>query len=107
MSCDLEGKCQCKENFDGPQCNQCKEGFYNFPRCEGCNCDPAGVVETFKGCGSLPVGELCQCKKRVEGRICNQCKPLFWNLQANNPEGCEGKEFNNDDNKNIEMYFFR
>lgn len=90
VSCDTEGKCQCRENFDGSRCNQCKEGFYNFPTCEGCNCDPAGIVETFQGCGSLPAGELCQCKGRVEGRICNKCKPLYWNLQAHNAEGCEG-----------------
>lgn len=93
MSCDTEGKCQCHENFDGLQCDQCKEGFYNFPRCEGCNCDPAGVPKSFTGCGSLPAGELCQCKDRVQGRICNQCKPLYWNLQQANPDGCEGIAF--------------
>ena len=55
-----------------------------------CNCDPAGVVEAFAGCVSVPKGELCQCKERVQGRICNQCKPLFWNMQTSNPLGCEG-----------------
>jgi len=93
VSCDGEGKCQCRENFDGIRCEQCKEGYYNFPTCEGCNCDPAGIVATFQGCGSLPPGELCQCKERVEGRICNQCKPLYWNLQPYNPDGCEGSDF--------------
>ncbi|XP_034947491.1 laminin subunit alpha [Chelonus insularis] len=94
VSCDAEGKCQCHENFDGLQCNQCKEGFYNFPRCEGCNCDPSGVVESFRGCGSLPAGELCQCKDRVQGRICNQCKPLYWNLLPSNPDGCQDCDCN-------------
>lgn len=55
-----------------------------------CNCDPAGVVEAFAGCGSVPKGELCKCKERVQGRICNQCKPLYWNMQTNNPLGCQG-----------------
>lgn len=90
VSCDSEGKCQCRENFDGDRCEKCKENFYNFPICEGCNCDPAGIDGTFQGCGSLPAGELCQCKERVEGRICNKCKKLFWNLQSYNPDGCEG-----------------
>ena len=58
-----------------------------------CNCDPAGVPDTFKGCGTLPPGELCKCKDRVHGRICNECRPLFWNLQATNPEGCEGWKY--------------
>lgn len=35
VSCDNEGKCQCKENFDGNRCEKCKEGFYNYPICEG------------------------------------------------------------------------
>ena len=35
VSCDGEGKCQCKDNFDGNRCEKCKEGFYNYPICEG------------------------------------------------------------------------
>ncbi|CAG2053236.1 unnamed protein product [Timema podura] len=103
ISCDTEGTCQCKNNFAGSRCDQCKEGFYNFPICEEiihvviffcspypeCNCDPTGVIATFAGCGSLPPGELCQCKERVHGRICDECRPLYWNLQAYNPLGCE------------------
>ena len=58
-----------------------------------CNCDPAGVVEAFGGCGTVPKGELCKCKERVQGRICNQCKPLYWNMQTSNPLGCSGKLF--------------
>lgn len=54
-----------------------------------CNCNPAGVVAGFEGCGSVPPGELCKCKDRVQGRICDQCKPLYWNLNLKNPEGCE------------------
>ncbi|CAG9860176.1 unnamed protein product [Phyllotreta striolata] len=89
LSCDQTGKCQCKGNFAGPRCDVCEEGFYNFPACEDCNCHPAGVVEGFAGCGSVPAGELCQCKERVEGRICDRCRPLYWNLNLNNPNGCE------------------
>ena len=35
ISCDTEGFCSCRGNFDLAQCNQCKEGFYNYPDCEG------------------------------------------------------------------------
>lgn len=55
-----------------------------------CNCNPAGTLSTFAGCGSLPLGELCQCKPRVQGRICDECRELFWNLQPTNPYGCQG-----------------
>lgn len=90
ISCNSEGQCLCTNNFDGKNCNQCKEGFYNYPSCEECNCDPAGVIAKFAGCGSVPAGELCQCKERVTGRICDQCKPLYWNLNVTNFDGCEG-----------------
>lgn len=79
----------CYNNFDGKTCGQCKEGFYNHPACEECNCDPAGVTARFSGCGSVPAGELCQCKERVAGRICNECKPLYWNLNISNALGCD------------------
>lgn len=92
MSCNNEGQCQCAYNFDGKTCNQCKESFYNFPACEECNCDPAGVIAKFAGCGSVPAGELCQCKERVHGRICDKCRPLYWNLNASNPHGCQDCE---------------
>lgn len=35
VSCDNDGKCKCKPNFMGTRCDQCKEGLYNFPICEG------------------------------------------------------------------------
>ena len=67
---------------------------YNYPLCEECNCDPAGVPPTFfddGGCANVAPGTLCTCKERVTGRICDTCKPLFWKLEANNPLGCTGK----------------
>lgn len=90
ISCNSEGQCLCNSNFDSKTCSKCKEGFYNFPACEECNCDPAGITSGFSGCGSVPAGELCQCKERVTGRICNECKPLYWNLNISNPQACEG-----------------
>lgn len=89
ISCNVDGQCSCHSNFDGKTCGQCKESFYNYPACEDCNCDPAGVTAGFSGCGSVPLGELCQCKERVTGRICNECKPLYWNLNLTNPLGCD------------------
>ena len=61
----------------------------SFQCASECNCNPAGVLETFAGCGNAPEGELCECKERVTGRICDKCRPLFWNLQQDNPTGCD------------------
>lgn len=35
VSCDVDGVCRCWPNFDGEKCDKCREGFYNFPSCEG------------------------------------------------------------------------
>lgn len=34
ISCNNDGQCLCSNNFDSKTCDQCKEGFYNFPACE-------------------------------------------------------------------------
>ena len=37
-TCDhTSGKCTCKDNIDGIKCDKCKDGYYNFPTCQG-NC---------------------------------------------------------------------
>ena len=34
-SCDANGACNCKENFEGDQCKECKSGFFEHPNCFG------------------------------------------------------------------------
>lgn len=31
---DGDGRCQCLDNYSGPNCTQCNEGFYGFPNCK-------------------------------------------------------------------------
>ena len=33
--CVTNGKCDCKSNFGGQKCDQCRSGFYMFPKCLG------------------------------------------------------------------------
>lgn len=35
VTCSNEGVCQCKYNFGGDKCDRCRDGFYNYPTCEG------------------------------------------------------------------------
>ena len=34
IKCDEVGKCKCKVAYEGSKCNECKFGYYKFPRCE-------------------------------------------------------------------------
>ena len=51
-----DGQCQCRRNFQGQKCNECRIGFYDFPSCKACNCNPAGIKllpGQTNGCGSV------------------------------------------------------
>ena len=33
--CDqMSGVCECKDNIGGASCNECKDGYYDFPNCK-------------------------------------------------------------------------
>ena len=34
-ACDTAGKCTCKANVIGRDCESCEEGYYGFPDCQG------------------------------------------------------------------------
>ena len=34
-SCTSSGVCSCKSNFVGDKCTSCKDGFYDYPNCNG------------------------------------------------------------------------
>ncbi|XP_071118715.1 laminin subunit alpha-2-like [Haliotis cracherodii] len=76
------GDCVCKPGFSGRGCNRCAYGYYGFPRCRICPCNPAGSVNPEE------CRRRCRCKVNVEGRHCDQCKPGYYNLDKDNAEGC-------------------
>ena len=42
----ITGKCNCKPNIVGHDCEKCKDGYWNLMSgdgCEACNCDPIGI----------------------------------------------------------------
>ena len=34
QQCENDGKCTCKEGFDGPKCAECADKFYGYPNCQ-------------------------------------------------------------------------
>ena len=76
------GDCICKKGFQGKYCDSCSPGYRNYPRCDPCNCNAAGVFNP-EACDGP-----CACKANVEGAKCDRCKQGYFDLSADNPDGC-------------------
>ncbi|KAJ8668735.1 hypothetical protein QAD02_010398 [Eretmocerus hayati] len=85
VQCDLfSGRCSCKPNVIGRQCDECAAGHYGFPRCDKCDCDARGTRPDV--CDKLSAD--CLCKANVHGAACDLCKEGMFNLQLSNDAGC-------------------
>jgi laminin alpha 3/5 len=78
------GQCQCLFNTDGRRCDQCRNGFFSYPRCLECRCNKNGTTDEI--CD--PQTAQCKCKKNVLGDQCTYCTDDTFNLDAKNVDGC-------------------
>lgn len=91
--CDKNtGRCDCKLNVEGNNCDQCKQGFYNQSQsnpqgCVQCACDIKGTAGGSGQCEQQSGN--CTCKPLVVGQRCNQCKLGTYGLNQSNPNGCQ------------------
>ncbi|XP_040566371.1 laminin subunit beta-1 isoform X1 [Lepeophtheirus salmonis] len=88
----VAGMCHCKRFIDGPRCDHCKTGYWNFTAsnpygCQECTCYMDGTIAGEGGCDQQ-TGH-CTCKRNVIGRDCDQCYPQHFGLSAADPEGCK------------------
>ena len=87
--CDsYTGKCKCKPNVVGYDCDACKDGYYKIKSnqgCDPCNCDPIGSVNAtcnvFSG--------QCSCRPGVTGLRCDMCKPNHYGFSVTGCKPCE------------------
>ncbi|XP_031767395.2 laminin subunit gamma-1 [Galleria mellonella] len=82
------GHCiDCAENRDGPNCERCKENFYQGEReiCLPCNCNPTGSRSL-----QCNAQGKCPCKPGVTGDKCDVCAPNHYEFtnQGCKPCGC-------------------
>ncbi|KAK2821103.1 hypothetical protein Q7C36_020446 [Tachysurus vachellii] len=82
--CDeVTGKCLCKKNVEGAQCDRCKPEHYglsslNSLGCSKCSCSALGSLHSV--CDAV-TGQ-CVCRPNVVGRSCDRCAEGFWNLSS-------------------------
>ncbi|XP_009884960.1 PREDICTED: laminin subunit alpha-3 [Charadrius vociferus] len=98
------GRCFCKQNFQGENCERCAEGFYDYPFCVRipvypftspnprdamagdiieCNCDAVGSAENT--CG---LQGQCLCHSNYAGLRCDQCAPGYYSYPSCLPCQC-------------------
>ncbi|MGH0152308.1 UNVERIFIED_CONTAM: hypothetical protein FKN15_060236 [Acipenser sinensis] len=81
--CDATGRCLCRQEVEGSQCDQCRPGYHSFPNCDVCSCDGFGAVDNI--CG--PRGQ-CRCKSNYVGLTCSQCAPGHYEYPSCFPCQC-------------------
>ncbi|XP_071835637.1 laminin subunit alpha-like isoform X2 [Apostichopus japonicus] len=72
----VTGQCECKPQFTGPDCDQCNDGYYDFPSCKPCDCNVNGTAD--KTCQAN--GGQCPCKPNYFGQNCDLCAPGYYNF---------------------------
>uniref|UniRef100_A0A8C8DVN0 Laminin, alpha 5 n=1 Tax=Oryzias sinensis TaxID=183150 RepID=A0A8C8DVN0_9TELE len=78
---DLTGRCFCKPNYTGDDCNSCASGFIGFPECYLVRPNhAAGTVEN--SCRPDPRTGTCICKPGFTGDHCDTCAPGFYGLNC-------------------------
>ncbi|XP_068161173.1 laminin subunit alpha-5 isoform X2 [Antennarius striatus] len=68
---DLTGRCFCKPNYTGENCDSCAGGFMSFPECY-----PVPTYPTSNTNGEAkPAGEIINCECSAAGTVDNSCRP--------------------------------
>lgn len=84
--CHDNGDCSCRSNIIGRQCDECVDGYYNFPqRCLPCVCNPKG---TIPGSFCDKKSGQCQCKTHVSGLSCDICEDGAYGFDTSPVTGC-------------------
>ncbi|XP_051943762.1 laminin subunit alpha-3 isoform X3 [Hippocampus zosterae] len=71
--CDASGRCLCRPNVVGQQCDRCRPGYHSFANCHACLCDGAGVAESV-----CSASGQCICLPNYGGQGCEQCAPGYY-----------------------------
>ncbi|KAH3831938.1 hypothetical protein DPMN_105211 [Dreissena polymorpha] len=75
--CEEEtGRCLCREEYTGYDCDSCAIGYYGYPNCIPCDCDVNGTEGNICHVN----GGQCPCKENYVGAKCDMCQLGFYNF---------------------------
>uniref|UniRef100_A0A4W6DE38 Laminin subunit alpha 3 n=1 Tax=Lates calcarifer TaxID=8187 RepID=A0A4W6DE38_LATCA len=105
--CEMgSGRCICKPQFAGENCDRCADGYYYYPQCfrefcckptpcplghfgspicQRCTCDYRGTV--YEVCDA---SGRCLCRQGVEGERCDRCQPRYHSFPNCEACRCDG-----------------
>ncbi|XP_034090494.1 laminin subunit alpha-3-like isoform X3 [Gymnodraco acuticeps] len=101
--CEMgSGRCICKPQLAGENCDSCADGYYYYPQCVPypvhqattkspagpfveCVCDNRGTLY-----GVCDNSGRCLCRQSVEGERCDRCQPGYHSFPNCQPCACEG-----------------
>ena len=91
--CDrFSGKCICKVNVEGEQCNVCKDEYYglsgaDLSGCKPCECSLVATIARNNVCDKT--SGQCLCKEGFTGRKCSTCMEGFYGYPPSAPTECK------------------
>ncbi|KAJ8738019.1 hypothetical protein PYW08_000614 [Mythimna loreyi] len=82
-NCEEEtGRCECRVEFNPPNCDSCAYGYFDYPDCKPCTCNLNGT----DGQQCTPVDGLCPCKYNYAGKSCEICADGYYSPECKNCE---------------------
>ncbi|XP_066537073.1 laminin subunit alpha-3 [Hoplias malabaricus] len=116
VGCEMgSGRCQCKPQYSGDNCERCARGFYGYPRCipypittteppagnivdpncpvgyfgaprcQPCDCEPRGTVPEV-----CSASGRCLCLLKVTGERCDRCRQGYHHFPYCRECHCDG-----------------
>ncbi|XP_063394216.1 laminin subunit alpha [Cydia fagiglandana] len=76
------GRCECRKEYNPPNCDSCAYGYFNYPNCEPCTCNLNGT----EGQHCTPVEGICPCKSNYAGKSCEICADGFYSPECKDCE---------------------
>ncbi|XP_045458049.1 laminin subunit alpha [Melitaea cinxia] len=82
-NCEEEtGRCECRVEFNPPNCDSCAYGYFDYPNCKPCTCNLNGT----EGQHCTPTDGMCPCKYNYAGKSCEICADGYYSPECKNCE---------------------
>ncbi|XP_034839290.1 laminin subunit alpha [Maniola hyperantus] len=76
------GRCECRREFNPPNCDSCAYGYFDYPDCKPCTCNLNGT----EGQHCTPTDGMCPCKYNYAGFSCEMCADGYYSPSCKNCE---------------------